>query len=221
MELKLTASLREPHGKRSRALRAQGKLPGVVYGHRFNSTPVLLDAHEFERMFTRAGRTHLVDLVLDGKRAQKVLVREVQYHPRARSAVHVDLLQVDLREKLTADVPVRVTGESPAAKRGDADLVQLLNTIKVECLPSDIPEAFEVDVSELENVGDVLRVKDVPAPTDKLTIVTDAEEVVVKNQARRLVVEEEEVAAPEEAAEELPEATSGVEPPAAEGTSES
>ena len=216
MDLRLTASKRDEHGKRVRALRAVGKLPAVVYGRRADATPLLLDSHEFEKVYLRAGRTHLVDLVLDGARAQKVLVREVQRSPRVRGAVHVDLYRVDMREKLSAEVPIAVVGESPAAKLGEADLVQLLNHVRLECLPGDIPDSITVDVSGLENVGDALRVKDLVIP-DNVTMQTDAEELVVRNQARRAIEVEEE---PEVAAEELPEGTSSVESPASEGTEE-
>jgi len=147
--LKLSARAREITGKRSRRLRHEGALPAVVYGHESNSTPIALDLREFQTTFARAGHTHLVDLALDGGRAVKVLVREVQTHPRRLGPIHVDLYRVNLREMLHADVPIVITGEAPAVKRGDGDLLIALHTIKVECLPADIPEHVEVDVSEL------------------------------------------------------------------------
>jgi large subunit ribosomal protein L25 len=217
MDLRLTATKRDEHGKRVRALRAAGKLPGVMYGRKTTATPLLLDTHEFERVFVRAGRTRLVDLVLDGGRAQKVLVREVQRSPRRRSPDHVDLYRVDMREKLSADVPLVIIGEAPAAKHGEADLLQLLNHIRIESLPGDIPEAIEADVSGLENVGDAVRVKDLTAP-ENVAILTDGEELVARAQARRAIEVEE---APVEAeAQELPESTSSVESPASEGSEE-
>jgi large subunit ribosomal protein L25 len=220
MELTLNARKREIIGKRSRRLRALGKLPAIVYGHHAETTPLELDRHEFQRVFSRAGRNHLLDLIVDGGRPNKVLVREIQTHPRRQGPVHVDLYQVSLAEKLHADVPVLLTGESPAVKLGDGDILQTLQTIRVECLPANIPERYELDISTLEEVDAAIRVADLPAIPD-VTILLDPEEMIVKVAPRRVVVEEEPVAAEgeEEAAAEA--GAEGEGAPAAEGSQES
>ncbi len=199
MELKLKAETREAQGKQLRKLRADGSLPGVVYGHRKDAQPVLLDGHEFRKVFARAGRTQLVDLVMDGGRAQKVLIKEVQTHPRRTGAQHVDLYRIDLKEKLQIEVPISITGESPAVKRGDGDLLISLHELRVECLPGDIPEAIEVDVSGLEQVDDSIRVHDVRL-AEGVTLLTVGDEMIVKVQGHR--AQEEEVVA--EAAADAP-----------------
>ena len=199
MDLKLKASTRTDKGRHVRRLRGEGVLPGVVYGHRSESEPVALDSAEFRRVFARAGRTHLVDLELDGGRAQKVLIREVQTHPRFDGPQHVDLFRIDLKEKLQIDVPVTITGDTPeAVKRGEADLMILLHALRVECLPGDIPESIEVDVSGLADIDDAVRVHDLQF-ADGVAILTGPEEMVVKVQAHRVV--EEPVAEAEEGAE--------------------
>ena len=199
MQLKLTASKRDLQGKRLRRVRAEGMLPAVVYGHRAAAQPLTLDGHEFQRVFARAGRTQLVDLVIDSGRAQKVLVREIQMHPRRKGPIHVDLYRVDLKEKLHAEVPITLSGESPAVKRGDGDPLQTLHAIKVECLPSDIPEAVDVDLGRLEEVEASLRAGELALP-ENVTLLTDPEEMVVKIAARRVAaVEEVPVEAPAEA----------------------
>jgi large subunit ribosomal protein L25 len=192
MDLKLTASTREANGKQLRAVRAQGALPGVVYGHRKEAQPVLLDGHQFRKVFATAGRTHLVDLLMDGGRAQKVLIKEVQTHPRRPGAQHVDLYRIDLKEKLQIEVPISIIGESPAVKRGDGDLLVSLHELRVECLPGDIPESIEVDVSGLDAVDDSIRVHDVQLGSG-VTLLTVGDEMIVKVQAHR--VQEEEPAA--------------------------
>jgi large subunit ribosomal protein L25 len=149
MQLKLNATKRERLGKHARRVQKTGKLPAVVYGHHSDTTALLLDGHEFQRVFSRAGRSHLVDLVVDGSAPEKVLVREIQTHPRRMGPIHVDLYQVSMQEKLHADIPVHLTGESPIVKQGEADLLHAMHQIKVECLPGDIPEHIDVDVSEL------------------------------------------------------------------------
>lgn len=193
----LQASIRQPLGKRSRRLVREGKLPAVVYGHNTEATPIVLDKLEFQKVFVKSGRTHLVDLAIDG-RTEKVLVREVQTHPRFIGPIHVDLYQVNLQEKIEVEVPVHLVGESAAVKRGDADVLQPLHAIRVECLPSDIPEAFEVDLTPLEEVESELRVSDLKVPKD-VTLLEDAEELVVKIVHKREMKVEEEVPAAEAA----------------------
>jgi large subunit ribosomal protein L25 len=216
MDLKLQATKRTAHGRQVRKLRREGAVPGVVYGHRSESEAVALDAAEFRRVFAKAGRTHLIDFELDGGRPQKVLIKEVQKHPRYDGPIHVDLFRIDLKEKLQIDVPISIVGESPAVKRGDGDLLISLHSIRVECLPSDIPEAIEVDVSSLEEIDDSVRVHDLKF-SEGVNLLTGGDEMIVKVQAHRVAEEpveaeaaEGEVEAPaegEEAAAETVETT--------------
>jgi large subunit ribosomal protein L25 len=194
--LQLKASTRELLGKRSRRLYGQGKLAAVVYGHNTKPTPLTLERLEFQKVFVKSGRTHLVDLVVDGSRTEKVLVREIQTHPRRLGPIHVDFYQVNLEEKITVEVPVHLVGESAAVKRGDADILQPLHSLRVECLPSDIPEAFEVDLTPLEEIESELRISDITLPKG-VTVLIDPEELVVKIIKKREMKVEEEVPAAE------------------------
>ena len=194
--MQLKASTRDLLGKRSRRLHGQGKLAAVVYGHNTKPTPLVLDRLEFQKVFLKSGRTHLVDLVVDGDRTDKVLVREIQTHPRRLGPIHVDFYQVNLEEKITVEVPIHLVGESAAVKRGDADILQPLHSLRVECLPSDIPEAFEVDMTPLEEIESELRISDITLPKG-VTVLIDAEELVVKIIKKREMKVEEEVPAAE------------------------
>src|SRR5207245_6393136 len=95
------APTRDLLGKRSGRLHRQGKLAAVVYGHNAKPTPLVLDRLEFQKVFVKSGRTHLVDLQVDGARSEKVLVREIQTHPRRLGPIHVDFYAVSLEEKIT------------------------------------------------------------------------------------------------------------------------
>src|SRR5213082_1551451 len=196
--MQLKASPRQPMGKRSRRLIREGKLPAILYGHSVEPTPLTLERLEFQKVFVKSGRTHLVDLVLDGDRTEKVLVREIQTHPRRLGPIHVDFYQVNLEEKIQVEVPVHLTGESGPVKRGDADILQPLHTIRVECLPSDIPASFEVDITSLEEIEMELRVSDIPVPKN-VTLLEDADELVVKIVHKRELKVEEEIPAAEAA----------------------
>lgn len=190
--MQLKASTRELLGKRSRRLYGQGKLAAVVYGHNTKPTPLTLERLEFQKVFVKSGRTHLVDLLVDGERTEKVLVREIQTHPRRLGPIHVDFYQVNLQEKITVEVPVHLVGESAAVKRGDADVLQPVHMLRVECLPSDIPEAFEVDLGPLEEIESEFRVADLNVPKG-VTVQLDPEELIVKIVHKREMKVEEEV----------------------------
>src|SRR5579864_1676921 len=161
--MQIKASARQPLGKRSRRLLREGKLPAIVYGHNTEPTPITLDKLEFQKVFVKSGRTHLVDLAIDG-RTEKVLVREIQTHPRRLGPIHVDFYQVNLQEKIEVEVPVHLVGESAAVKRGDADILQPMHELEVECLPSEIPEEFEVDLTPLAEIESELRVSELTVP---------------------------------------------------------
>ncbi|HET7337900.1 MAG TPA: 50S ribosomal protein L25 [Candidatus Dormibacteraeota bacterium] len=214
--MQIKASMRQPLGKRSRRLLREGKLPAIVYGHNTEPTAITLDKLEFQKVFVKSGRTHLVDLAIDG-RTEKVLVREIQTHPRRLGPIHVDFYQVDLQEKIEVEVPVRINGESAAVKRGDADVLQPMHSIRVECLPTDIPESFEVDITPLEEIDSELRVSDLAVPKD-VTVLEDSDELVVKIVPKREMKVEEELPAVEAAVPAEGEAAAAGEGEAAEET---
>src|SRR6266566_885009 len=172
--MQLNASTRQIAGKRSRQLHREGKLAAVVYGHAAAATPIVLDR------------------VVDGSRTEKVLIREIQTHPRRLGPIHVDFYQVNLEEKIRVEVPVHLIGESAAVKRGDADVLQPIHALEVECLPTEIPEGFEVDLTPLAEIDDGLRVSELAVPKG-ITILADPEELVVKIVHKRELKIEEEV----------------------------
>jgi large subunit ribosomal protein L25 len=218
MELKLKAERREESGKgAARKLRAAGRVPAVLYGHGVGPMAVSVDAKDlFHVLHGSAGTNVLVDLQVDG--AQHLsLPREIQRdHVRGRY-VHVDFLAVRRDETVTVSVPVRVVGESPGVKAGGV-IEHHLWELQVECLPGDVPDGIEADVSNLQ-VGDSLRVADL-LPSQGVSVLTPLEESVVAVVIPQVrVVEEVEAAAEEgeEAAAEEGEAAAAEEPPAEEG----
>lgn len=206
--LTLTVLPRQETGRHVHALRRAGRVPAVVYGHRQPALPVQADAKEVDRIWQRAGRTHLVDLVLEGQPSRRVLIRELQRNPRTGRLLHADFFAVNLRERLTAEVPLVVTGESPAVSELKVgQVLQTLNAVKVECLPTDLPPQITVDISGLGAVDDALTVADLVVP-DGVTVIAEPGEVVVKIAALRVR---------EEAAEEAAEGAGAAETEASEG----
>jgi large subunit ribosomal protein L25 len=198
---KLVADKREGTGKGvARKLRAAGRVPAVLYGVGVESTALSVDAKDlFHLLHTGAGTNVLVDLDVDGK-AHLALPRDVQRdHIRARY-VHVDFLAVRADAKITLSVPVRVIGESPGVKLGGV-LEHHLWELQVECLPTDVPDAIDADISTLDEIGTSLKVADLPVPEGVTVLTSPDESVVAVQQPQAPVVEEAVEAAEGEIAE--------------------
>ncbi|GIU98414.1 MAG: 50S ribosomal protein L25 [Actinomycetota bacterium] len=195
MELKLVAERRAGTGKGvARKLRAAGRVPAIVYGRGLEPIPVSVDAKDLYHVLHQGGANVLLDLVVDGE-PHLALAREVQRDHIRNRFVHVDFLAVSRTEKITVSVPIQVVGESVGVKAGGV-LEHHLWEVQVECLPGDVPEAIEADVSALA-VGDTMKVADL-VPPKGVTILSPPEELVlavVPPQAREVA------AAPAEAAE--------------------
>jgi large subunit ribosomal protein L25 len=202
-DLELSASRRTVTGKHVHALRREGLIPAVLYGHNVEPVALSIDGRRLQKVWHRAGRSHLVDLLLDGGRPRKVLIRELQVNPRTAKFQHVDLFAVNLREKLTVEVPVIPVGEAPAVSEQKIGVLQqIMATVKVECLPGDIPAQLTVDISGLNNIDDGVHLRELPLP-EGVTLAhgLDPDELVIKVAPIRIAeVEEEEETA--EVAEE-------------------
>ena len=197
----LKATKRDVTGKQVSALRRAGKLPAVIYGRRTEPVSITLDAHVAGLALSKVGSSSLITVEVDGKE-YPALVRERQRDFIKGTLKHVDFLAVSLTETIRADVRIEITGISPAVKDLNAVLVTGLHAISVECLPTDLPDHIEVDISGLAQVGDGIHVGDLQV-SDKVQILTDpGEMIVVATYAKEEAVEEvvapvEGVVAPE------------------------
>jgi large subunit ribosomal protein L25 len=217
---KLAAEPREITGKAVKRLRQEGRLPGVVYGHGAESSNVTVDSHEFDQLRRQVGSNALVDLSVDGQKAQPVLVHGVQIHPVTRRPIHVDLFLVTMTEELTVDVPLVAIGEAPAVTLTGGTLLHPNETVKVRALPDHLPQSIEYAVDTLVDFDVTLRVRDLTIPDD-VTLLTDGEEIVARVQAPRIIeVEEVPVAAEGEEGEAAAEGEGGEGAPAEGGSSE-
>ena len=207
-DLSLTAVTRSERGRHVQAVRRHGQVPGVLYGHDLPSQAICADTAELVRVWHRAGRTHLIDLSVDGGRARKVLFHDFQIDPRTARPLHADFFAVNLRERLEVDVPVRTVGDAPAVSQLKVgSLQQVLVTLRIEALPGNLPDHLTVDVSELAEVDAAIRVRDVVLPEGvSLAAHVDPDEVVVKVAALRAVAAEEAAPAAVEAEAEAAEA---------------
>jgi large subunit ribosomal protein L25 len=221
METKLTAERRADHGKGvARKLRAAGRIPAVLYGHDQETQSLSVDGHDmFKVLHTSAGANVLVDLKVD-KDEHLVLPREIQRNHIKGTIVHVDFLVVSRTETIEVNVEIIDIGEAPGVKQGGV-VDHHLRELHIECLPQDVPEHIEVDISGLD-LGDIVHVSDLVAPKG-VTILNGPDETVLavitpaalKTEAE-LTLPGEEAAAPVEVPEEGEE---GAEEPGAEAAS--
>ena len=187
----IPAEKRDVVGKKVKALRRAGQLPAVIYGYGIDPISIVLDAHSASRILAKASSSTLVTIELAGKQ-YPTLVREKQLDFIRNSLIHVDFMAVSMTEKITANVGVHIEGDAPAVKEFGAILVTNLTELEVECLASDLPERFVVDVSSLAEIGDGVLVRDLEVPTN-VEILTDPDEMIIVATAQAVEeVEEEE-----------------------------
>jgi len=202
----LKAEKRDVIGKQVKALRRAGKLPAVIYGRRTEPISISLDAHNASLVLGKLSSSSLVTIELEGQQ-YPTLIREKQRDYIKNRLLHVDFLAVSLTESLHATVSVNLVGVSAAVKDFNAVLVTNLQSLEVECLPTDLPERIDIDISVLAKPGDGIRVKEVTV-SDKVRLLDDPETMIAV--ATFAKVEEEvaavpgvEVVAPAEAEPEL------------------
>jgi len=184
-------------GKTVKALRREGLLPAVMYGHNFKPVSILLEAHAANLALAGLSASTIVTVELEGVESA-TLVREKQKDYLKNRLLHVDFQVVSLTEKIRAAVNIDLTGTSPAVKDYNAVIVTNVSSVNVEALPRDLPERIQVDISALKAVGDAIHVRDLQV-SSAVTVLTDPDEIVVvaTGAAAEEVVETAEVAEPE------------------------
>lgn len=197
MELK--ANLRQLSGNHAKKLRETSLIPAVVYGLGNPSISLEIDYNSFVKLYKQAGETSLIELKFDNT-SKKVLIKEIQKDPVSMKVIHVSFLEVNLKVKIKANIPVNVIGaeESPILKSGEGILNLIKQEIEVEALPADLPHEFTVDVSTLENIGDEIKVSQLNYDRNKVELVGLSEEDLILNIDRP----QEEVAEEETISEE-------------------
>lgn len=160
----LEAKTRTVVGKQVKTLRKAGSVPAVIYGHDVKPTALTVEGRAFDKLFAKAGESSLVDLAIDGAAPVKVLIQDVQLDVLKDTVSHVDFRQVNMKEKLEADIALKFVGESPAVKVLGGIMVRVMDALTVRCLPSDLVHEIEIDLSKLANINDRITVGDLVVP---------------------------------------------------------
>lgn len=176
-------------------LRREGKIPGVFYFHGKESIPVTVLRKSLQEIMGK--ESSLIDAKFANGDKRKCIVRNVQFDPIDHSILHVDLMGILMSEKITVTVPIHISGTPAGVKNEGGILQQMMREIEIECLPNDIPEVIELDVSEL-NIGDSLHATAIQA--EKFKIIGDLDRTIASVSALRVaqeIIEEEEEEAEE------------------------
>lgn len=187
----IKAEVRTVLGRKVKHIRKEGLMPATVYGHKFETMSIQFNMAELEKLYNEVGESGLVELMV-GEQNLPILFRNPQYSAVKGDIIHIDCYKVNLKEKITATVPIELIGESQAVKEGNM-LVEITNEVEVEALPTDLPEAIEIDISVLNAIDDMIIVGDIKLD-EKVEMVTAPEQVIVKIEEPRA---EEVIEAPE------------------------
>lgn len=216
----LEAQSRTITGKKVKTLRREGLIPAVVYGHKQEAASLTLEQRGFEKLFHTAGSSTLVDLKVDGKAPVKVLIHDVQVDAVKHHITHADFYLVNLKEKLTTEIPVKFVGVADAVELEGGIFVTVKDELEVECLPQDLVSEIEIDISSLKTFDDTITAKDITMPAG-IELLMELDQVIASISEP---ISEEELAELDEApvadATTEFETTSGTETPVEDGAAE-
>jgi large subunit ribosomal protein L25 len=173
-EITLTAEVRTEIGKRSRSLRASGKIPGIYYGHGKKNIPVTMNELTLRPLY-KTSATHVINLKLSDGSTHTCILRDVQFDPVTDKPIHFDLFGLSENKELTIEIPVVVKGTAKGVKDGGM-LQHVMHKVRVSCLPKNIPDHIEVDVENLD-INKSLHISDLSIPN--VTILENEKSTVV------------------------------------------
>ena len=197
----LSARSRELTGKKVKNIRLKGDIPGVVYGHGLDSTPITVERVALKKAFAKAGSGTLVDLTIGEQKPIKVLFHEPQLHYLSGEPIHFDLYAVKMDEEIETTIPIIFVGISPAVDELEGNFIANRDELTIKCLPGNLIPNVEVDISILKTFDDSIKVSDIQVP-ETVQIQDEMEETVALVTAPRSEEELEAELAEDKAAEE-------------------
>lgn len=206
-QIELAAEKRQVVGKKVKRLRSDGWVPAIIYGPEIEPIPIQVDEIEVTRTLRRAGANRLINInIPEDDQPHVTLARDVQRDVLNRNLLHVDFQEVVLTETITSDVPINLEGTPSIVERGEALVNQMLYSLNIEALPTDLIPEITVDVSDLEEIDDAILVRDLELP-DSVKILTDPDEMIVRVGHMEMDIEalEEQIMEEEVEVEIIPE----------------
>lgn len=176
--IQLVATQRTVTGKQVGQLRRAGQLPAVMYGPVTPPQPIQLDAREAGRLLRRVHGAQLIDLTVDGQ-AHKVLLQDLQRNSIRGDFEHVDFYAVDMTREIRVRLPIHLVGASFAVTSLSGVLVRGLTELEIECMPADLIDSVDADLTPLKEIGSVITVKDIYAPKT-IKVMNDPDDMVAR-----------------------------------------
>lgn len=186
--IKLTAKIRKEAGRRANALRDTGRIPAVVYGHKIKNASIDVDYKDFQRVYSKAGESSLIELDLDGEK-KIVLIHDYQRDPVTDKFLHIDFFETSAKEEVEVKVPLIFEGVSLAVKDLGGTLIKNISELHVKALPQNLPHEIKVSIDGLNTFQDHILVKDLNLPKD-VKVSAKPEEIVVSVAGPTKVEEE-------------------------------
>jgi large subunit ribosomal protein L25 len=176
--IKLDVLKREEKQRQSKELLRSGFIPAVIYGTKTENINIKVKKHDIDKIFAHHDTSGLIDLSIDGGAAIKTIIKDEQRDVLNHGLIHLDFYKVDMKHKLDIEVPLHFINESKAVKELGGTLIKNMETIKVRCLPTELLEKIDIDISQLATFTDAVRVGDLKLPED-FELITHPEEVIV------------------------------------------
>lgn len=177
-KLQLKAQTRVEEAKKNNKIRKSGEIPAILYGHGIKNTKVKISQIDFIKIYKIAKESSLIDLIIDDQKPVKVIIQDVQYEEISDKILHVDFYQVNMDEKITAEINLIFEGIAPAIKELGGILVKNHNTIKIKCLPTDLIKEYKIDISTLKTFTDNIYAKDLKL-SSKVELLTEPNVILV------------------------------------------
>lgn len=190
-KLILKAIKRTDDNGKAAAIRAGAEVPAVLYGGKGENEHLKLSANDISQTYQQAGESSLIDLSVDKADTIKVIIKNVQYNPINDKIIHVDFYRVDMKKPIDVEIPLEFIGDPKAVKDLGGTLIKSLESISANCLPGDLLENIEVDVSSLDTFNDSVKVRDLKID-EKIKVMNNPDDAVASVLAPRLIDEEEE-----------------------------
>ncbi len=190
-EIELKAQTRDKKTEKNNKIREEGFIPACIYGPGFDNMEIKVKMSDFQKAFEEAGESTLIDLKIDEQNPIKVIIKDVQLDVLKDKIIHADFYKVDMNKEITTEIPLLFVGEAKAVKELGGVLVKNMDSIEVECLPVNLVEHVEVDLSPLETFDDYIKVKDLKLP-EGIRVLEDEDSVIVSISKPESVKPEEE-----------------------------
>lgn len=190
--LTIKANLRDNLGRQVKNVRAQGGIPAVLYGNNFKNLNLTFDKKEFDKVYTEAGTSTLVNLEVTNHEGLRALIHEPQKDPVTGNILHVDLYKVDMQKEIHTEIPLEFVGISPAVADLEGNLITNKDAVEVKCLPDKLVSEIQIDISALKTFDDSIKVSDIKVP-EGIELLAEPEEIIALVTAPRSEAELEEM----------------------------